>query len=404
VLQFFHGLSVKAGAAIIASFIALSGAIVPTKTINITPAQTAIVSETPTVQPEIVSEASSTLSPTSTLIEPNLLPVVKVPPIKPKKLTEKATASSTPQTAQTVASTTIPTTPSPTVSIKIKTAEQLLNRTTLSLNQKIDGSYWVVLSTDLGGGNTYGWDLSKTAIGGNGTIPRFNVSYSCDPAPSIPPLDTMDVNPSFNVKTSYNCSIGLAGSDGQTTSKQFNFKTGGGRLVVTTATGMNTILRDGINSNGFVFNNQDSDPVNITGLTFRVSFTSLNTSTVPLILRFADPISGASLMDYEIDGLPSDPILTNVHSQDGVRASLVFGIPPSNQKMLMVQALGVQKFIFGGMNPEIKIMLEGITTDRPDVKIIFNSTVIDWTCTPMTQQYNPYSTSSLYESGQACTD
>ncbi|HVO28776.1 MAG TPA: hypothetical protein VMT81_02215, partial [Candidatus Paceibacterota bacterium] len=146
----------------------------------------------------------------------------------------------------------------------------------------------------------------------------------------------------------------------------------------------------------FTFDNQDSEPVTITGLTIDASFNGLNTSTRPLLLRFEDPATGSSLYDYHMETLPGG-------SAAGVSIPLSFTIAPGIQKMLPVQALGVNILQVDGTSPAIIVTLRGVNVGAGSgVSVRMATPQINWSCTVPVGGYNPYATSSPFLTGQAC--
>jgi hypothetical protein len=313
------------------------------------------------------------------------------------KTAATTTASST-ETKQKVSK---PAEPAPTPKPVPATAQQILDGTAVSLKQRIDSSYWIALRTKLGASSAFDWDLSSAAIGGK-SIPKFNVSYSCDPSAIEPDDSSADQNPSFNIRTSYNCAISLTAADGRKASKQFIFQTGPGRLVVTKASGLGIVLKDGENTSGLVFNNQDDQPLIITALTFNVSFTALATSS-PLAIRFADPKDESSLIDYRIQDLPPDPLRPYTSSRANISVSMAFNIGPYEQRMILVKALGVHKSLLPSVNPEIAVTVTKVSTDRSDINTTLSSTFVSWSCIANTQTYNPYASTTI-DMSQVCTD
>ena len=209
----------------------------------------------------------------------------------------------------------------------------------------------------------------------------------------VPDELAADPNPTFAIRTSYSCTITLVSSDGHKESKQFSFKTGPGRLIVSVASGLGITLKDNGNTSGFVFNNQDDLPLIISGLTFDVSFTSLATST-PLVIRFANPSDEKSLADYPIQDIPVDPSSPRTASLAGAKATFAFNIGAHAQRMILVETLGVRKYIIPGVNPEVKIVLKNVGLDRADVNTTLSSAIISWNCEVSDRPYNPFATST----------
>jgi hypothetical protein len=283
------------------------------------------------------------------------------------------------------------------------TAQALLNQTTVSLAQGLDSTARATFTTNAGAAGKISWDLTTTMIGGgsNGTssaIPSFAVSTSCTPPPTTPLPSDANQNPTFAVRTAYDCTVSLtpqSGTDRRAVTKDFDFTTAPGRLVASVAAETNSLLQDNTNLGGFTFDNQDSEPVTITGLTVDVSFNGVSTSTGLLVLRFANPVTGASLYDY--------PLATAAAggSATGVSIPLSLTIPANTAKALPVDALGVSVLAVSGSNPSVNVVLRGVTVnDSIATQLI--SPRISWSCVVPTTAYDPYATSSPFLSGQVC--
>jgi hypothetical protein len=358
-MNFLYSMLQNISAAIILPLVSVGGFFTQANTLIIIPPQPAIISILPAElaeKPQSPIPASSTqetkLSDNTGAVETQTSTVAAVAanesiepkPVQPADVSQSSVAT---------------------------TAKKFLDKTTLAQNQRFDGSYWLSLRTNLSGSN-FNWTLSKNVVNG------FSVSYSCDPAPD---LSEIDGEPSFQIRTSYSCDVSLAGKNKVAETKKFGFETGPGRLVISVASGMQSLLRDDKNESGFVFNNQDDFPVAITGFTFDISFTALSTST-PVAVRFANPVKETSLADYNIQNVPADISRPYSSADTNIKVSFSDGfmIKEHDQKMISVQAMGVRKTPFLGVDPEIKITLRDIGTDRSDVKKLISSAIISWKC------------------------
>lgn len=295
-------------------------------------------------------------------IVPGLLPKVEFPATRANTSTEPAPPA---QTA--------------TKTVTAITGRWLLDNSKLTLNQKIDGSYWPSFSVDLGGSKKFNWDLSAAVIGG-GTVPKFDVSFSCNPVPNNPAADSLNQSPSFEVRTYYSCFVSLTDSAGRKFDRQFNFQTGTGRLAVKTSNS-NVLLKNGLNISAFVFDNQDSEPITLNGLVFDASFASLSTST-PLAVRFVNPKNETALYELRMENLP--PILSRpgAYGLTNVQANFPFTIGGKSEKALFVEAVGVNWTYSAGINPEIKITLKNVLIDKSDVQVMISSPTISLSCIP----------------------
>ncbi len=264
-----------------------------------------------------------------------------------------------------------------------------MDRTSFSLNQKIDGEYWLSFHTDTGNGSGFDWTMSDTAIGGTAQVPKMDTSFSCDPQWNAPPANSSDQNPIFGIATSYACTVSLADSLMRMSSKQISFQTGQGRLLVKSSN-LDTSLRSGKSINGFVFDNQSRESLAIKDLTFDVSFRALNVSS-PIVLRFVNPDNESSFLDFQVQNLPIDPAKPDVRTAAGMKVSLPFAMSPNAQRLLRVEVLGIQQLLTIGINPEFSVVLRQINMDNTAIKTVFFSPAILWSCIP----YDPYRSSNL---------
>ena len=219
------------------------------------------------------------------------------------------------------------------------TAQEFLAATTISVKERFDGPYETVFTTNLGNGKNTTWGLNATTLNGNGALPSLSISSSCNPIPTIPDPAATDQNPLFDPRGSYTCTVTatpLSGADQRAQSKDFSFTTGPGQLIVMPPTAMNTLLADGDNNGGFVFKNQDTNPVTITALTLTISDIAMNPNDAngPFTLEFLDPVSGSVLAKYPLENLPADPGVPYTSEVTNVSIPLSFTVPAENQKML----------------------------------------------------------------------
>jgi hypothetical protein len=284
------------------------------------------------------------------------------------------------------------------------TAKSLIAATTMSVGERYDGSYGIKLTTDAG---TYGkitWGLDATTLQVDSSV--FAVSYSCDPAQNAAAANAPDQNPTFNIDTSYACTIGLApnsGSDQFVQSKQFSFTTGAGQLVVTPPTSMDTVLHDSNDAGGLVFSNENNSPITITGLDLDLSYTALDTANNPVILEFLDPDTNAPLANYHLETLAADPASPYTYAGTNINIPLSFTIAAGIQKMLPVSIVGVQRMQISGVNPAITISVRGVTSDQNLNRTVLHGATISWSCvTVPVGSYNPNATSGPYATGQVC--
>ena len=165
---------------------------------------------------------------------------------------------------------------------------------------------------------------------------------------------------------------------------------------------MNTVLANNINFGGFIFRNNDTQPVTITGLNIDVSYNGLNIVNTPLVLRFKNPTTEDSLADYHLEGLAADPSSPYLHAGTGIQIPLSLTLGPANQKMLPVNVLGVQRLSIYGTDPTVAITLRGVTTNQSAGKVVLNSPKISWSCIVPLGSFDPNATSGPYATGQAC--
>jgi len=271
----------------------------------------------------------------------------------------------------------------------IFTVQSILDRTAFSLNQRIDGAYRLTLHTTTTAYSGLDWDLSQRSIGGTGQVPKFDTAFSCDPQPDTPAADSPDQNPLFGINTSYTCIISLTDPLVRQGSKKISFLTGAGRLVVK-ASSLDTTLKSNKNTNGFVLDNQSAVPITVTGVTFDVSFTALNTS-FPLIFRFIKPDDESILAEYPLQDLPADSGRPQMKKGANMKASFSFVVKGRSQRLLPVEIVNVQPLTLIGLNPEITVTLRQVDIDRSDIKATLFSPIISWSCIV----YDPYHAGGL---------
>ncbi len=398
------GISIKVAHAVAAfaaaTYAAMIGALTgPRTAVVVPPSQTAIIYQfiaSPTAATTSTSSSDEVISgllPTTTFkqssssifgIIPDLLPKIKL------SRTGKVLAASVAATSGKAASTdNKKTSPNPAAAEtkgaqvalpKNISALWMLDHTTVSLVQRLDSTYRAAFSTETSKSKPLGWDLGQTSVGGSGGIPQFDVSYACDIPPFPAPPAAPDQSPVFLMRTYYSCDVSLtptSGVDLRTQTKNFSFKTDGGRLKVMTA--LARTLVNGKNDSGFIFNNEDSEPVTLTGLTLDISFTALSVID-PLVIRFADGKTEKSIVDYPINGLPDDQSIQFTKRKSGIQIPLSFTIKANSQRLLAISALGVQALSISSTTPAVEIDLVDATFDRTDVRPYFNSRTIKWYC------------------------
>ena len=249
------------------------------------------------------------------------------------------------------------------------------------------------------------WGLDEASIGGSGSVPRFSVSFSCNPPPNIPASDAPDQSLTFNVRTSYTCTVNLtptSGGDQRVQSREFSFATGAGQLIVTSPSYNNAVLREDVNNGGLIFNNEDANTVAITGLDIDISYTALNVTDGPLVLRVVNPTTELPLAEYHLENLAVDPSLPYTHSGKDFTISFSFAIGPATQKLLPIQVLGTRRMSISGVDPTVSIKLRGVRTDQSGGKIVLKTDGISWSCIVPVGIYDPNATSGPYVTGRAC--
>ncbi|MEK7508216.1 MAG: hypothetical protein AAB602_04025 [Patescibacteria group bacterium] len=352
-----------------------------------------------------VSTSSATSSNEMTAVEQKAEPA-EPPPMTQPALPFKTTSATATSAAVSNKKTAIqPSKPKPAQIQTVVTAKSLIDATTLSTSERRDGPYKVELKTNAGTYGVISWDLGKTQFTVSPSMPSFSISYSCNPSPNMPDHDALDQSPMFNVQTSYKCTISLtptSGNDRQTQSKQFSFTTGAGQLFITSQSSMNTVLKDNLNTGGFVFRNDDIEPVTVTGIDIDVSYRGLDTTDSPLILRFKDTATELALAEYNLENLAADPSISYAHSGTNIHIPLSFVVNSASQKLLPISVLGVHRLSIYGVNPIVDITLRKITIDKSANKIILSIPKISWSCIVPIGAYNPNATSGPYATGQAC--
>ncbi len=352
--------------------------------------------ETAMIQNVVVLSASTTTTTSSVVTSSapaettwGLLPKVEVPfsttTTKTAQSDEKNTSTSKKTSTQPKSTSTpaIAAVPAPAVI----TARTFLDATTLSFYERLDGPYEITLTTFTGTRSKVVWNLDNPSVGGNGSIPLFSVSFSCKPPPNMPSSDAADQSPAFDPRTSYICTIGLAptsGSDRRTQPKEFSFTTDPGQLIITLPPAMNNVLQDSISNGGLVFNNEDMNPITITGLNFDVSYRALSTAS-PLVLRVMDDPS----TDYHLENLAGDSSVPPKYSGENITIPFSFTIAPNTQKMLPIKILGANRMNIPGIDPTINIRIRTVMTDRNDSKMVLKADRISWSCAVPAVGTNP---------------
>jgi hypothetical protein len=165
---------------------------------------------------------------------------------------------------------------------------------------------------------------------------------------------------------------------------------------------MNTVLHSGENDGGFVFNNEDTQPVTISNLTVDVSYTALNTEAGPIVLRIVDPTTGNSLGDYHLESITKDPVIPYTYGQLGIQIPLSFVLGAQKQKLLPIELLGADPMQIQGVNPTFTLTLRGVTTAPVVSKLIITAAQIAWSCVVPIGGFDPNATSGAFAAGTAC--
>lgn len=347
----------KAAAVFTASLVVVSS-LFSAREITVIPPVLEVATTVSAVTEEIKSAASSPIATTATLTAPQA-------PQKPAAETKTAP---------------------PAQAIKgALTAEQFLNRTQPVFKQRLeDGSWWLELHTDLSGvaanktGKTdFKWDPSSPSIGGEGGIPKFDASFSCNP--SYEKVEASIYSSySFKIRTSYRCNARLTASSGESSQKEFNFTTGPGMLTVSeSGTYSSTQLRQDLSKNALVFMNTDDEAATITGLVFDISAADINVAK-PAVVRFAD-IDGGLLDKYFLEDMPKDSSKPNFYSQSDAQASFSLKIAPNSGKIIFIEARNIPASTIDA-EANLSLVFTRINTDRPDMAIKPLPIKIHWAC------------------------
>jgi hypothetical protein len=400
-VEFLQSIGTKIVAAILASSAIASGALATAQTKLDPPPETASI-----VSNLVVSHVTPAPAPTvvpfvPAVITPNLLPAVAITPTSTtaKKIKKSAAVAVAIATSPKSTPTASPTVATPTI-----TAQWLLDNTKLSFRPNFDGTLKGIFTATVGA-QPLTWGVDDQFIGGTNGIPQFVFSFSCTPVPVTPPSNASDQTPFFTVRTSYDCTIGFAatvGTDRAERSKDMKFTTGTGQLAVTLPPTMDAVLANGTNNGGVVFTNTDSDPITITGLTLDISYQGLSTIQGPLTLHFLDPVTSASLFNYDMETVPAVTGVPFSYATTGVTIPLSFTIPAGSPKLLPLQILGAHLLNITGLNPTITLTLQNVTTNATDVPVIMSAKQIEWSCTVALTGYDPNATSGPYADGTVC--
>ena len=335
-------------------------------------------------------------SPTSSgattipIIEPGLLPEIVISHFKKSPTPLAATALKA-----------APPAPSPKPQTSLSAAS-LLAATTLSFHERLDGPFGITFTTNAG--TPFTWDLSTSTIGG-GSIPPLSLAYSCTPAPIAPEVSDPNQNPIFTAHQSYDCAVSLtptSGTDLRPQSKHFSFTVPSGKLIVTPPQSMNTVLKNNRNDGGFVFTNNDTEPITITSLTLNVSYADLTTVYGPLVMRTLDPETGAITGEYDLTSIPADPSRPYAFAKNGIVAPVNVTIPPGGSRIIPIQLVGVDAMSMEHTTPTFSISLAAVATNRTDAAITLTNAALQWSCVVTFQAYDPNATSGPLATGQAC--
>ena len=262
--------------------------------------------------------------------------------------------------------------------LKNVTAEQFLNRTGISLQQRPDGTYWFQFQTNLSDAANFKWDPASASVGGEKSIPKLDVSFNCNPAYDQVPAEIYSPL-SFKIKTNYSCNLTLTDANKRTSQKQFNFTTGPGLMTIGNVSGIfgQTILRENTNTRGVVFTNTDDAALTINDIILDISLTAID-QTKPSVVRFSDD-KEIALTEFSLQDIPADASQQFSNTRRDIKAQLSLKIEPHSSKMMFVQALGIHK-LNPGVNPSITLNFTKINTDRSDMVLRPNSLKIFWSC------------------------
>ncbi len=355
---------------------------------------------TPLAIPSSSAIAAMPVPATTITVTPGLLPVVA---LTPGKLLKQRTATA-PKLALKMLAPTVSPQPASTAPQTALSAQAFLAGTTLA-PRPYGGVYKAVFSTNAGAGAALSWGLDAATLGGTALAPQFSVSYSCDPPPNMPLPGDANQIPTFNVRSSYTCTVSLtplSGNDRRIQSRSFSFSTGAGPFTVTTPAALATVLRNGENDGGFVFNNQDTLPVTVTGLTLDVSYTALNTGAGPMVLQILDPVAGTPIAEQHLEDIPADPTAAYTHARSGIVIPLSFTIKPMTQKLLPLRIMGVSVMGIPDATPTINVVLKNVAADQASGAALANNIALSWSCIVPPTGYDPNATSGPYATGQAC--
>lgn len=271
------------------------------------------------------------------------------------------------------------------------TPDQFLNRTTSSLRQRGDGSYWMELHTNLadaGGAPDFEWDPSSPNIGGSSGIPQLSTSFNCNP-PYNQSQSAITSPVAFEVNTAYSCSLSLTNGVGQVAQKQIGFTTGQGFLSVSGSHSGSYILKSDLSSNNIIFTNTDSNSVTVTGLTIDIS-SAAATFTPRSFIRLKD-YNDNILYQYTLTDMPKDSSGPYTNAIQGVSVPLSFVVPAHSSKVLFVEVTNVST-LYVGIDPTITIAFRNnVAINKSNMRISFmqNPMTISWSCKPKFLQNEP---------------
>jgi len=165
---------------------------------------------------------------------------------------------------------------------------------------------------------------------------------------------------------------------------------------------MSTVLKNDEDDGGFVFNNEDTQPITVTQMTLDVSYTALSTVYGPIIMRVVNPVTGQSTGDYHLESVPAVPGQQYAFAQPGMVIPVALTIPAGSQKLLPIQLVGIHTMSIEGVNPVVTVTLRDVTTGHASGNTVINGTQLSWSCVVTFAAYDPNATSGALVAGDAC--
>ena len=242
--------------------------------------------------------------------------------------------------------------------------------------QRFDGTYRLELHTVLAANTLdFKWLPPSDGTLKVGQAPVFTSSFSCGIS-----TDADQDSFIFAIRTPYTCSITLTGSGEDRWTKQMNFTTGPGLVTVAMATA-NPNFRDNTNESYLQITNTDDHNVAVMGLGFDFSFRSIDT-TQPTIIRFSLGDTQTVFGEFSLQDAVADVGATETYRRRQLTVPVSMTVGANDRKAVRIQVLGGRhKVALSLPDPFVSVMVNTVTLDRSDLRIVGIPTTVQWSCT-----------------------